>query len=156
MTSYCILVADHDKASSDLVRSTLAADGYNTNIAASSRDAITSAAITQPQLLLINPALLQPSGIEAAKQIHLSTHCKVLFLSPTADEPFFRAVLAGLQQQGCESSALRVPFTAEELLCPGQDSSRDPLLSPTAEPSAGFRAARIFGEACSFRCSPFG
>lgn len=116
MTSYCILIADHDKASSDLVRSTLAADGYNTNIAASSRDAITSAAITQPQLLLINPALLQPSGIEAAKQIHLSTHCKVLFLSPVADEPFFRAVLAGLQQQGCESSALRVPFTAEELL----------------------------------------
>src|SRR5580658_3261532 len=107
--THCILIADHDKASSDLIRSTLAADGYNTNIASSSRDAITSATITQPQLLLINPALLHPSGIEAAKQIHLSTHCKVLFLSPLADEPFFRAVLAGLQQQGCESSALRVP-----------------------------------------------
>lgn len=116
MTSYCILIADHDRASSDLVSSTLAADGYNTNIASSSRDAITSATITQPQLLVINPALLRPSGIEAAKQIHLNTHCKVLFVSAQADEPFFRAVLAGLQRQGCESTALRVPFTGEELL----------------------------------------
>src|ERR1700728_4366910 len=116
MISHCILIADHDKAASDLVRSALAADGYNTSLAASSRDAITSATITQPQLLVINPALLQPSGIEAAKQIHLSTHCKVLFLSPQADDPFFRALMAGLHQQGCESSALRVPFTAEELL----------------------------------------
>jgi CheY-like chemotaxis protein len=116
MTSYSILIADHEIASSDFVRSTLVADGYNTNIAISSHDAISSAPITQPQLLLINPGMIHPSGIEAAKQIHLDTDCKVLFLSPLADDPHFRDVLAGLQKQGCQSSALRVPCTREELL----------------------------------------
>ena len=116
MTSHSILIADHEKASSDFVRSTLVADGYNTNIAISSHDAISSAPITHPQLLLINPGMIHPSGIEAAKQIHLDTDCKVLFLSPLADDPSFRDVLASLQKQGCQSSALRVPCTREELL----------------------------------------
>ena len=116
MTSHSILIADHEKASSDFVRSTLVADGYTPNIAISSHDAISSAPITQPQLLLINPGMIDPSGIEAAKQIHLDTDCKVLFLSPLADDPYFRDVLAGLQKQGCQSSALRLPCTREELL----------------------------------------
>jgi CheY-like chemotaxis protein len=116
MAAHSILVADHDKDCADLVRRILVAEGYNTNIVVSSLDAIRSASITRPQLLVINPIMLHPSAIEAARQIHLNTNCKVLFLSPLADVPYFREVMADLQKQGCESSALHIPFTGEELL----------------------------------------
>jgi CheY-like chemotaxis protein len=116
MAAHSILVADHDKDCAALVRRILVAEGYNTNIVVSSFDAIRSASITRPQLLVINPIMFHPSAIEAARQIHLNTNCKVLFLSPLADVPYFREVLADLQKQGCESSALHVPFTGEELL----------------------------------------
>ena len=116
MAAHSILITDHDKALSDLVSRALSRDGYEVRVASSSAAAIECAPTFRPELLVINPAMPNLSGVEAAKQICRDTKCKVLFLSALARDPDFRDMLRGLRQQGCECSALGVPFDNDELL----------------------------------------
>jgi DNA-binding response OmpR family regulator len=116
MATHSILITDHDKALSDLVSRALSRDGYEVRVAASSVAAIECAPTFRPDLLVINPAMPNLSGVEAARQICRDTKCKVLFLSALARDPDFRDMLRGLRQQGCECSALGVPFDNDELL----------------------------------------
>jgi DNA-binding response OmpR family regulator len=116
MATHSILITDHDEALSDLVSRALSRDGYEVRVAASSAAAIECAPTFRPELLVINPAMPNLSGVEAAKQICRDTKCKVLFLSALARDPDFRDMLRGLRQQGCECSALGVPFDNDELL----------------------------------------
>jgi DNA-binding response OmpR family regulator len=116
MSTHSILITDHDKALSDLVSRALSRDGYEVRVSASSAAAIECAPTFRPELLVINPAMPNLSGVEAARQICRDTKCKLLFLSALARDPDFRDMLRGLRQQGCECSALGVPFDNDELL----------------------------------------
>jgi CheY-like chemotaxis protein len=94
----------------------LADDGYEVHVAGSSREAIDLSRGLGPELLVINPAMPTLSGVEAARQISRDAKCKVLFLSDLAKDSDFREMLRGLRQQGCECSAIGVPFESSELL----------------------------------------
>src|SRR5208282_2801757 len=96
MPTHSILITDHDQALSDLVSRALSRDGYEVRVAASSAAAIECAPTFRPELLVINPAMPNLSGVEAARQICRDTKCKVLFLTALARDPDFRDMLRGL------------------------------------------------------------
>ena len=116
MAKHSILIVDHQNAVLGLAKKVLADDGYEVHVAGSSREAIDLSRGLGPELLVINPAMPTLSGVEAARQISRDAKCKVLFLSDLAKDSDFREMLRGLRQQGCECSAIGVPFESSELL----------------------------------------
>ena len=116
MAKHSILIVDHQNAVLGLAKKVLADDGYEVHVAGSSREAIDLSRGLGPELLVINPAMPTLSGVEAARQISRDVKCKVLFLSDLAKDSDFREMLRGLRQQGCECSAIGVPFESSELL----------------------------------------
>ena len=116
MAKHSILIVDHQNTVLGLAKKVLADDGYEVHVAGSSREAIELSRGLGPELLVINPAMPTLSGVEAARQISRDAKCKVLFLSDLAKDSDFREMLRGLRQQGCECSAIGVPFESSELL----------------------------------------
>jgi len=116
MAKHSILIVDHQNTVLGLAKKVLADDGYEVHVAGSSREAIDLSRGLGPELLVINPAMPTLSGVEAARQISRDAKCKVLFLSDLAKDSDFREMLRGLRQQGCECSAIGVPFESSELL----------------------------------------
>jgi CheY-like chemotaxis protein len=116
MAKHSILIVDHQHTVLGLAKKVLADDGYEVHVAGSSREAIDLSRGLGPELLVINPAMPTLSGVEAARQISRDAKCKVLFLSDLAKDSDFREMLRGLRQQGCECSAIGVPFESSELL----------------------------------------
>ena len=116
MAKHSILIVDHQNTVLGLAKKVLADDGYEVHVAGSSREAIDLSRGLGPELLVINPAMPTLSGVEAARQISRDVKCKVLFLSDLAKDSDFREMLRGLRQQGCECSAIGVPFESSELL----------------------------------------
>ena len=116
MAKHSILIVDHQNTVLGLAKKVLADDGYEVHVAGSSREAIDLSRGLGPELLVINPAMPTLSGVEAARQISRDAKCKVLFLSDLAKDSDFREMLRGLRQQGCECSAIGVPFESNELL----------------------------------------
>ena len=116
MAKHAVLVVDIQESTIERVRTVLANDGYEVAATASSREAVDLARRVGAELLVINPTMPIFSGVEAARQIAQSTHCKVLFLTELAKDPDFREMLRGLKQQGCECSAIEVTFDRTALL----------------------------------------
>jgi CheY-like chemotaxis protein len=116
MAEHSVLIVDHEKSVRDHATRILSADGYKVHASSSSQEAIDLARRVRPDLLVINPTMPALSGVEAATRISQSTKCKVLFLSEMARDADFREMLRGLKQQGCECSAIKVPFEQGDLL----------------------------------------
>ena len=115
-----ILVADPDPSLLMRVVMLLVVDGYAVRGASTSKEAIDRAQITGvftlPRLLIINPQMPGLSGVQAASQISRDARCKVIFLTELAKDPDFRELLRGLRQQGCDCSAVNVPFEDAEII----------------------------------------
>lgn len=111
-----VLVADNDPSLLERIVMLLALDGYAVRGASTSKEAIDRAQITLPKLLIINPQMPGLSGVQAASQISRDARCKVIFLTELAKDADFREVLRGLRQQGCDCSAVNVPFEDAEIV----------------------------------------
>ena len=111
-----VLVADPDPSLLERVVMLLTVDGYAVRGASTSKEAIDRAQITLPKLLIINPEMPSLSGVQAALQISRDARCKVIFLTGLAKDPDFREVLRGLRQQGCDCSAVNIPFEDAEII----------------------------------------
>jgi DNA-binding response OmpR family regulator len=116
MAKHSVLIVDQQRSVLEDVKHVLSDDGYAVNVAASTREALDLMGHLEVELLVINPAMPVLSGVEAAKLISQEKKCKVLFLSDLAKDVDFREMLRGLRQQGCECSAISVPFERTELL----------------------------------------
>jgi CheY-like chemotaxis protein len=110
-----ILIAHHDAAIAECLDIFLRHYGYQTRIEQSSSGAIQNAGGFGPQLLVIDPIMPGPSGVEAAMRISLETKSKVLFLTTLPSDNDFREMLQGLRRQGCDCEALPLPFEKEQL-----------------------------------------
>jgi CheY-like chemotaxis protein len=111
-----VLVADPDPSVLERVMMLLAVEGYAVRGASTSQEAIDRAQINLPKILIINPQMRGLSGVEAASRISQKTQCKVMFLTELAKDTDFREALRGLRQQGCDCSALNVPFDDDEII----------------------------------------
>jgi DNA-binding response OmpR family regulator len=116
MAKCLLLIVDHEQSALERVMLLLATDGYAVRGAGTSYEAIDLARRIQPLLLVINPQMPDLSGVEVASQVSHAAKCKVIFLSDLARDPDFREMLHGLREQGCECSAVGVPFEDSTLL----------------------------------------
>jgi CheY-like chemotaxis protein len=116
MSTKPVLIADPDPSVLERVMMLLVANGYVVRGANTSEEAIDRAEINLPRLLIINPQMPSLSGVEAASRISRKTSCKVIFLTELAKDVDFREVLRGLRQQGCDCSAVDVPFADGEFV----------------------------------------
>lgn len=111
-----VLVVDPDSSVLERVMMLLTADGFVVRGASTSKEAIDRAHVAHPELLIINPVMPGLSGVQAASQISRDERCKVIFLSELAKDADFREVLRGLRQQGCDCSAVNIPFEDSDII----------------------------------------
>lgn len=146
-----VLVADPDPSVLERVMVLLAADGFAVRGASTSKEAIERAQVGHPELLIINPVMPGLSGVQAASQISRDEQCKVIFLSELAKDADFREVLRGLRQQGCDCSAVCIPFADSEIIAQVHHEIGTPkpdnatvieASNPAAESEASPRASR--------------
>lgn len=116
MSKKSVLIADPDPSVLERAMMLLAVDGYAVRGASTSQEAIDRAEAQLPKLLIINPQMPGLSGFEVASQISRKAHCKVIFLTELAKDADFREALRGLRQQGCDCSAVNVPFEDDDLV----------------------------------------
>jgi CheY-like chemotaxis protein len=111
-----ILVVHHEQLIGELICKLLEQEGYETRMESSSADAMRVAAQFSPCLLIIDPVMPQISGLDAAKHIFGQRRCKVLLASAGAADSGFQEILRDLRGEGCDCTALGLPFEREELL----------------------------------------
>lgn len=132
-----VLVADPDPSVLERVMMLLATDGFAVRGASTSKEAIDRAHVAHPELLIINPVMPGLSGVQAATQISRDERCKVIFLTELAKDADFREVLRGLRQQGCDCSAVSIPFDDSEIIAQAHHEigSPKPDIENVIEPS---------------------
>ena len=116
MSKKPVLIADSDPSVLERVMMLLAADGYAVRGASTSQEALDRAETQLPKLLIINPQMPGVSGFEVASQISRKVRCKVIFLTELAKDADFREALRGLRQQGCDCSAVNLPFEDDDFV----------------------------------------
>ncbi|MBI4861431.1 MAG: response regulator transcription factor [Candidatus Riflebacteria bacterium] len=81
-----ILVVEDDRSISELVRSTLASEGYSVEIARDGAAGLATFKSLQPDLVVLDWMLPQMSGLEVLKEIRRAHQTPVLFLTVRDDE----------------------------------------------------------------------
>jgi len=147
-----VLVADPDPSVLERVMMLLGAGGFAVRGASTSKEAIERAHVAHPELLIINPVMPGLSGVQAASQISRDERCKVIFLTELAKDADFREVLRGLRQQGCDCSAVSIPFEDSEIIAQvhHEIGSPQPDIENAREPSN----TAVQGEALPRASSP--
>ncbi len=106
-----ILIVDDDRKITDMLRRTLAYEGYRVATAADGNDALTKAQSERPDLVVLDWLMPGLNGIEVAKQLRAAGDVPILML--TARDAVEHRV------EGLDSGAddyLVKPFAPEELL----------------------------------------
>ena len=106
-----VLVVDDDRKITDMLRRTLAYEGYHVLVAADGHEAIAQAAARRPDLVVLDWLMPGLDGIEVAKRLHAADNALILMLTArdaTEDR------VTGLHS-GADDYLVK-PFTPAELL----------------------------------------
>src|ERR1017187_6301350 len=109
-----ILIVDDSEESLKLLSGTLSAEGYDVRPADSGELALAAAAMSPPEVILLDMRMPGMSGLEVCKELKSRVECRdipVIFLSASLD---FEDRLEGLESGAVDF--LNKPFRREELL----------------------------------------
>lgn len=106
-----ILIVDHVSVRAEYICSMLLDAGYDTTFECSSIGGIHSAEKFPPKLLIADPVMpVERDGDEPIKRIFTETKCKVLLISPGADQDGILEFLDELRSLGCDADSFLTPF----------------------------------------------
>jgi chemotaxis response regulator CheB len=111
-----ILIVSHEPLIANYLRVLLQVYGLPSTVATSSEAAIRKARKFTPDVLVIDPVMPHPCGVETALHISQKTKCAVLFMSTMVNDPGFREELYRVRAEGCNCRAMALPFEKADLL----------------------------------------
>lgn len=119
-----ILVVDDERQITRMLRASLQANGYIVDVAANGREALTSFAENQPDMLVTDLAMPEMDGLELTRAIRLRSNTPILVLSVrSTDEMKVAALDAGADDY------ITKPFSMPEFLARIRAQLRRPFES---------------------------